>query len=459
MKKIFLYIVSGLTLAALSSCEKFVDVPAPENQLISDVTFQSATSADAAVAGLYSIMNSYNYQFANFIGNGMPAFSADEFHYALSSSGFNEFKDNNLSPGNSYVRTMWTPVYNYVYHANAILEGLDKSTTISDVVKKQLAGEARFLRAFYYFYLVNYFGDVPLILTTDYKANTVMPRTPAADVYNAIVADLKQAQADLDDDYPTTERIRANKAAATALLARTYLYRQQWSEAETEATKVINDNRYELLTDLDKIFLKNSNETILQLQSVNKSTAGVNTWEGFNIVPFSPTGRAYYHVYDSFLNAFETGDQRKNSWIKSYTNASGTFFYPYKYKVRTAAPVQEYSMVLRLAEQYLIRAEARAQQNNLAGAAADLNAIRQRAGLEPLPDNLDKAAMLLAVEQERRIELFAEWGHRWFDLRRTGRSLAVLSPIKPDLTATDLWYPIPLSAINTNPFLTQNEGY
>lgn len=116
-------------------------------------------------------------------------------------------------------------------------------------------------------------------------------------------------------------------------------------------------------------------------------------------------------------------------------------------------------MVLRLAEQYLIRAEARAQQNNLAGAAADLNAIRQRAGLEPLPDNLDKAAMLLAVEQERRIELFAEWGHRWFDLRRTGRSLAVLSPIKPDLTATDLWYPIPLSAINTNPFLTQNEGY
>jgi hypothetical protein len=116
-------------------------------------------------------------------------------------------------------------------------------------------------------------------------------------------------------------------------------------------------------------------------------------------------------------------------------------------------------MVLRLAEQYLIRAEARAQQNNLAGAKDDVDAVRLRAGLPVLPDNLNRDEMLLAIEQERRIELFSEWGHRWFDLKRTGRALAVLSPLKAGITATDLLYPIPLDALKTNPNLVQNPGY
>jgi hypothetical protein len=121
--------------------------------------------------------------------------------------------------------------------------------------------------------------------------------------------------------------------------------------------------------------------------------------------------------------------------------------------------VEEYSMILRFAEQYLVRAEARAHLNNLAGAKEDLDVIRSRAGLPELADDLSQDQMLLAVEQERRIELFAEWGHRWFDLRRTGRSLEVLSPLKPGITTTDLYYPIPLDAMNTNPNLVQNEGY
>lgn len=459
MKRIFLYTIIFSTILLVGGCKKFVEVPPPQNQLVSEVTFQSESSANAAVAGLYSILNSYNYQFANFIGNGMPAFGADEFYYALSSSGFNEFRDNNLTPGNSYVRNLWSPLYNYIYQANAIVEGVNKSTTLKESAKKQFLGEAKFLRAFFYFYLVNYFGDVPLVLTTDYKANSSMPRTKSAEVYASIISDLKEAQSNLNDDYISSERTRANKAAATALLARTFLYQEQWAQAEAEASKLISNNRYALVQDLNKVFLKNSSEAIWQIQTVNKSTSGVNTWEGFNIVPASPTGRSYYQVYDAFFNAFEAGDKRKLSWINSYTNASGTFFYPYKYKIRTATPVQEYTMVLRFAEQYLIRAEARAQQNNLTGAKSDLDTIRQRAGLPPLPGNLSKAGMLLAVEQERRIELFAEWGHRWFDLRRTGRALAVLSPLKPGLTATDLWYPIPLDAIKTNPALTQNNGY
>lgn len=459
MKQILQNIFLFSAICMAGGCKKYVDVPPPTYQLVSNVTFASDNSANAAVAGLYSNLNSFNYQFANFLGNAMPAFGADEFYYALSSSGFNEFKDNNLTPSNSYIRSLWSPVYNYIYQANAIVEGVNSSTALSENSKKQYLGEAKFLRAFFYFYLVNYFGDVPLILTTDYKVNNVMPRTKADEVYASIIADLKEAQENLSDNYTSSERIRVNKAAATSLLARTYLYRQQWSLAEAEASKVIGNNQYELLTDLTKIFLKGSREAIWQIQTVNKSTAGVNTWEGFNMVPTTSTARSLYQVYDVFFNAFEAGDKRKAAWINSYTNTSGTFYYPYKYKIRTATPVQEYTMVLRFAEQFLIRAEARTQQNNLTGAKADLDTIRHRAGLPSLADNLSKDQLLLAVEQERRIELFAEWGHRWFDLRRTGRALTVLSPLKPGLTNTDLWYPLPLEAIKTNPFLEQNEGY
>jgi len=142
---------------------------------------------------------------------------------------------------------------------------------------------------------------------------------------------------------------------------------------------------------------------------------------------------------------------------------------PYKYRSYTSSTTsdpdnsrKENSTVLRLAEQYLIRAEARAQQNKLDLAIADVDVIRARAGL-PLIANtnpsISKTALLDAIMQERRVELFTEWGHRWFDLKRTGKALAVLSAIKPGFTSDDLLYPIPESELNKNPFLEQNPGY
>jgi hypothetical protein len=162
------------------------------------------------------------------------------------------------------------------------------------------------------------------------------------------------------------------------------------------------------------------------------------------------------------LNGFESGDERKNAWIKSTTINGITYNFPYKYKVRTTAagaPKAEYNMVLRLGEQYLIRAEARARQGNIPGAQSDLNAIRARAGLLNTPAG-DKASLLLAIENERRVELFSEWGHRWFDLKRTGRANSILVVEKsPNWQSTDALYPIPQNEIATNPLLTQNAGY
>ena len=458
MKRTNIYFILAIALL-MGSCKRYVEIPAPKDQLVSDLVFTDDKTATAAVSGLYSRMNAFNSSFANFYGNFLPASSADEVRYGFSSASLDEFRENELLASNTAVNSLWEPVYSFIFHANSILEGLTDNTQVSPELQKQLKGEAYFLRAFYYFYLVNYFGDVPLVLNTDYKTNTSLPRTPVNDVYASVINDLIAAQENLGDAYPTAERTRVNKAVATTLLARVYLYREQWAQAEQEASKVIGDSKYELLADLNSVFLKNSREALWQLQTINTSTAGVNTWEGFSMVPASPTGTPLYRLYPDFVGNFETGDKRFTNWVKEFTNASGTVHFPYKYKIRTNTPVLEYSMVMRYAELFLIRAEARAQQNNIDGAIDDLNEIRSRAGLDDLENTLSKDDVLLAVEKERKLELFSEWGHRWFDLKRTGRALEVLSVIKPDIEANDLLYPIPLSAILTNPNLEQNPGY
>ena len=181
---------------------------------------------------------------------------------------------------------------------------------------------------------------------------------------------------------------------------------------------------------------------------------------------------SYFSLRDEFVGngefsgVFEMGDLRKTDWIR--TNRKN-FLMSYKYRSYSSTATtnpddsrKENSTVFRLAEQFLIRAEARAQQDKLDLAISDVDAIRERAGL-PLIANtnpsIGKADLLDAIMHERRVELFTEWGHRWFDLKRTGLALTVLSPIKSGLTQNDLLYPIPQSELIKNPFLEQNLGY
>ena len=237
------------------------------------------------------------------------------------------------------------------------------------------------------------------------------------------------------------------------MLARVYLYNGQWSLAEMEATKVINQSGlYSIVPDPNNVFLANSNEAILQFYTNEQGY----TLFALNVVP---TGNAEpnYTLNPILKNAFEPGDIRKSKWIDSTNYLGIVYTYPYKYKSKIADN-SEFDMVLRLAEQYLIRAEARAQENDISGAAQDLNVIRTRAGL-PGTTATDKASLLLAIERERQVELFCEYGHRWLDLKRTNRATAVLGAEKPGWKSTDVLYPIPLSAISTNPKLSQNPGY
>lgn len=462
MKRIHIFL-AGLLMLSASACNKYVETPLPKNELVSGLVFTDDKTATAAVTGLYSEMNAYNYQFANVLVSYLSAMQADEMYYYTGYADYDVFRENRLLPSSTFPQRMFAAVYGYIYQTNACIEGLSAATGLTTAVKNQLLGEAYFTRSFLYFYLVNMYGDVPMIASTDYKTNGIKPRAPRSEIYDTMITNLKQAVQLMGDNYPTGQRLRPNKAAANALLARTYLYNQQWALAEATASLVINDSHYSLLKDLNAVFLANSQEAIWQLQPVNVS-AGRNTWEGFTSTPPSATASALFRLDTlQLIRKFEPNDARLANWTGfRKTTAGATYYFPYKYKVRlgTAGNVTEYSMVMRVAEQYLIRAEARIQLGKLPDGRDDLDAIRERAGLADLSTSLTQPELLLAVEQERKVELFAEWGHRWFDLKRTKRSDAVLGPLKgANWQSTDTLYPIPSDAIRTNVNLTQNEGY
>ena len=494
-------LVGCLLIASVAcSCKKLVEAGQPMSSITTEKTFGTNALADAALAGLYSQMmtNNGNMLFSNGGTTIYTGMSADELvsFAGASAAPIYQFYTNHLLKDNFLPDGLfWQPAYKLIYGANAAIEAIEASTSpqLLDSARNVLTGEAKFIRAFSYFYLTNIYGDVPLVLTTDFTKTVSMARTPKEDVYAQMVLDLKDAQQLLMNDYSTAkgERIRVNKWAATALLARVYLYQQNWAEAETEASAVIGNNQYGLKTNMNDVFLNNSNEAIWQLQQNVTVMPRNATWEAVNfmpairISPLSPADQAgllvpfifnmyvksfipNYYLTSELANAFEPNDLRKSIWVDSTPTPIDTpyngiaYYYPAKYttQVATGNAITQYYMVLRLAEQYLIRAEARAQQSKTAEAAADLNVLRTRAGL-PNTTATAKTDLLVAVAQERRVELFTEWGHRWFDLKRTGKASEVLGamPAKQPWSDNSLLYPISTIELSNDPRLQQNPGY
>lgn len=449
---VFLFLIIG------NSCKKFVEIAPPINQLNSEVIFTTDDkTAIGAITGIYSQMMTNPSQFSDCFTTFLAGMSSDELTY-YTPSFRDEFLNNEITIVNhkQIVASFWLPAYNYIYSANLCIDGLTKSKVVTPSLKTQLLGEAKFIRAFCYFYLVNLFGNVPLETSSDYKTNQNIARTDRQLVYNQIIADLIDAIDELPADYPAGEKSRPSKYAAYAMLARVYLYNEKWSDAEKMADTVINSSVYHLDADLNAVFLKNSDEAIWQLQPV---VPNANTIEAKNIIPQTDAAMPTYLLTSTLINAFEPEDKRKMDWVTSRDFDGQTLYYPTKYKAfLPGAPVTEYYMVLRLAEQYLIRAEARAQQDKIKDANDDLNIIRSRAGLSDTTLSV-KDSLLLAIEHEREVELFAEWGHRWFDLIRTGRANTLLGKIKPTWKSTAILWPIPEEEINANPKLVQNPGY
>jgi hypothetical protein len=478
-----------LTVYCFTGCKKFINVEAPSNTVNIENVYTSDASAIAAVSSVYINMSIDDKD--NFIAfkNGLPqtslypCMSSDEL--TLFDGATNEeligCYQNNLKASQISATNFWKRIYSHLFNINSAIDGIEKSTTLTPSIKEQLLGESYFMRAFCYFYLVNIYGDVPLITGLDYTTTSLQPRTSKTEVYALIKMDLLKAQGLLVDDYldatlvnVTEERVRPNKTAATALLARVYLFTEDYELAEVEATKVINNSGLYSIVPLQEVFLMNSMETIWALQAVGNFSSS-NTGEGklFVLKSTGPTTKYQVYLNERLRKSFEIGDQRLNDWI-SKVNVSGTdYYFPFKYKIgEINTTTAEYPVVLRLAEQFLIRAEAKIQQGKISDGITDLNVLRTRATdfnapadqqLKQLPTDLSKKEALNAVLHERQVELFTEWGHRWFDLKRTG----TINTIMPAVTQAKggTWnnnaalYPIPLSEIQNNPNLVQNPGY
>jgi len=485
-----------LCCALQMACKKLIEIGEPINTLTTTEIFSTDATATSAMSGVYSTMingfdgglasTSSQSVFSAGLTTKLGAVSSDELFSSSYVSNINGdvYGANKLTVINATISpTIWSSAYSIIYKANSVIEGIaaSKSASLHNNVREELTGEAKFIRAFCYFYLTNFFGDVPMALTVDFNKTANLPRMSRDQVYQQIIKDLKDAQAVLaaDNSQGKGERTIPNKWAATLLLARAYLYTGDYNNASIEASSIISNHAtYSLEADLNQVFSTSSNEAVWQLKQTSEDAQLKNaTPEGllFSAGDLNHHGYVQYGLTSQLISAFEPNDKRWTTWVDSTdylidsTKPGRNTYFPHKYIIGTqnsglGQPVPQYYMVLRLADAYLIRAEASVNgaSGGLGTAISDLNSIRHRAGLPDLNTNLNQLQLKNAIARERQIEFFAEWGHRWFDLKRTGQASAVLSVIpakQPWLGDGQLLYPIPRGEIIADHFLTQNPGY
>lgn len=459
-------LIGGLLviLCMFVSCKKLIEIPEnPPTAVIRDQVFADSATALSAVAGVYSLTPGgagIPYQDANFTIT--TSLSGHEVAYTGTFGDYTQFFSYGVTPVNTEINSIWTAHYTEIYQVNDILENIKDNASLSASFIRQITGEMKFVRAFCYFNLVNLFGGVPLVTTTDYITNARLPRSTAPAVYAQILADLGDAVQKLTSAYPSDGHMRPNLYTAMALQAKTHLFLGEWQAAYNEADSVIKSGDFSLLANLNDVFLDGSKEAIWQVPILNTVQG---SREASSFLPSSTTTTPSYVITDSLLMQFEPGDLRKAAWLGVNIVNGHEVYYPAKYKDRQATNPQTDYMLLRFAEMYLIRAEAAAQLDDLDQAIIDINVIRARAGLGATTVSpVSQGAVLAAIRKERRTEMFTEFGSRWFALNRTSadgkypanvQAPAVLEGWQP----FSALYPIPQTQVSLNNALMQNPGY
>lgn len=451
-----IYTLSLLTLLSLASCEKYLDVE-PRASVSDEKTIFDNASAQTALTGVYAALASGGYYGTTFQSIGY--LNGDNIQWTGSQSQVQEFINHNVSADNSTISGAWSAIYLAISRANHVIAKVPLVTDplLTQTAKDQIVGQAYFIRALSYFDLARTWGSVPLITrpTETASDNSGIARSAQTEVYAQVLNDLNLAEPLLTE---TTDRYKATRKTVWALKARYYLYQGDWANAELFASKLIDDNtNYKLLKPFGSFFQNDARGTQESVFEIFYSAAETNGHRG-QWQPQQNGGTRQWAPNDALvalLNDPLVGGTRSALIAKDNQNRwYGNLYY--------RSPATDPSYVIRIAELYLIRAEARANQAvqgapadaKLTGAIADLNAVRDRSGLLGTTAS-DKAAVLLAIENERRVE-FALEPHRWFDLVRTGRAAAVLN-----ITDTRKYLmPVPNEQLLIDPALRPNNpGY
>ncbi|MBB6272419.1 hypothetical protein HDF26_002876 [Pedobacter cryoconitis] len=456
MKTISKYILTAAVLLSFSSCKKFLDRE-PIAQITPENIFTSEQGAQSAVMGVYRTqLGAFSYGQSLVI---VPEFSARQVNHVSSYPEYVDFKTNTVRIDNPWVQNIWTAAYAAINAANNVVVKVAAMPdgAITSEKRQQFVREGRFIRALSYFNLVRAFGDVPLILTpTGENDNLKVPRNAVAEIYAQIITDLKEA-ANLPNSYANIAetRGRATGNAAKALLAKVYLYNgsvtNNYTEAARLAQEVISSGGTSMPVDFGSIWTtKNTSESIFELQFDAQATNSLASVSNPNpSVLFYAEGKSIADLYDA-------ADKRGKFTVYKNTPEDARYYIG---KYRIFSPALQNFPVIRLAEIYLIHAEAQARVDGTVSAASydSYKKVRDRAGITTpdISSFTSVATFVTAIQKEKRLEMMFE-GEAWFDYCRTGLALTDMMS-KAD--ANYFFYPIPDAERRNNPSLTQNKGY
>ncbi len=440
MKKYTLYIA----LFLLSACN-VLDID-PETQISSETAISNAAGLETALTGTYN-------QFRSSSGAAFQAvgyLNGDNVTWTGTWAYMGQFNQHNVRPDNTWLTDVFSDLYETVNFANVVISAAQSidDPALTDERRNQILGEAYFIRAITYFDLSRLWGGVQLVTEPTIVAsdNLEIKRSSLEETQALVLEDLDQAENLLSE---TTDRNKITRKTVWALKARFHLYREEWELAESYSTKLIEDNSFVLVKPYSAFFANNASnttESILELPySTEETNSHGNYWQ-----PPTNGGRYEWAPSDELVALLTNPEIGGNRVAAIGQTSVGKYYGNIYYR----NPATDPSYILRIAEQYLIRAETRAHLGEIETGLDDLNQVRERAGLGNA-SAADAGGLLLLIENERRLE-FALENHRWFDLVRTNRADEVLG-----VTDQNKWLmPIPIDAINADEgYLDQNEGY
>lgn len=475
MQKFKIYILAVLiTVGSLGCSDSFLDL-APLSNANASGYYKSTTDFDVAVNAAYATL------YTIYGPEGPMSYCAEQMSdnctlYQLpgAAGDLKAFKDYTLQSANTQVYLFWRQYYSALFDLNKIITELDASS-LSTGYKASVTAQMKFLRALYYFGMVQMWGDLPIVTSPVSAAESYkIVRSSAADVYKLIVEDLKFSVNTLPPGDKVARPGMASKGAAEMLLAKVYMTLGDNASAEVLLMDVYNSGIYSLMPDYEDLWgtgtaHKNTKESIFEVQY----KGGVSNPYSKYWTQYTPTdnsvitkfGKGMNQVTDDLYNEYEAGDPRRDISISpGYNDAQGNYKaikYVIKWKDSNAPldgsveAADNNFMVLRYSDLLLLLSE-------VTGNPQYLNQVRARAGLPLYGTDTYPArygTLDLAVEHERRVELAIEF-HRWFDLKRTGRAPAVLSAAKgKQISDQMLLLPIPLIVTTQNPQVQQNPGY
>lgn len=446
MKKLnFKIITLSLVTAMAASCTSVVTDPQPQTSVSADQAIVNKTGARAALYGAYDALqsNASANGFNNYMGLTylfFPDLQGGNLRWTGSFTDWSQASTRTILTDNASVSGCWQQIYYAINTTNNLIAKVPLITDPSFTDQKSVVGEAYFLRAYHYFNLLRYWGGVPIVTspTNDITSASYPARGSVADVYTLVLSDLDQAIANLPAKNANG---RASLYAAYALKARVHLQRQEWQNAIDAANMVIP--KFTLVASFTDLFLKqNTSEAIWEIQ-FNPTDKG---FQAFYLFSSTLGGRNEVRPTTALQAAYSANDARiiktsdYNEHIKYYRVSTG----------------DDHTIAFRVAEMYLIRAEALNELGQTSAAYSDVNVIRNRAGIGNANVALqtDQAGLRDEIFLQRRLELALE-GHYFFDLVRTGRASTALANWNDNQA---LW-PIPFREMQANPNLVQNPGY